>query len=40
MSGYAEGISEMQLPDDAQYIQKPFRFAALLNMLGLTLRKP
>ncbi len=40
MSGYAEGISETQLPDDSQYLQKPFRFATLLNMLRLTLRKP
>ncbi len=39
MSGYAEGISETQLPDDSQYLQKPFRFATLLNMLRLTLRK-
>ena len=39
MSGYAEGISETQLPDDAQYLQKPFRFATLLNMLRITLRK-
>ena len=40
MSGYAEGISETQLPDDAQYLQKPFRFAALFNLLRLTLQKP
>jgi len=40
MSGYAEGISETQLPDDAQYLQKPFRFATLLNLLRLALRKP
>ena len=40
MSGYAEGISETQLPEDAQYLQKPFRFATLLNLLRLTLRKP
>ncbi|HLZ13244.1 MAG TPA: ATP-binding protein [Candidatus Acidoferrum sp.] len=39
MSGYAEGISEMQVPDDAQYLQKPFRFATLLNLLRLTLAK-
>lgn len=39
MSGYAEGISETQLPDDAQYLQKPFRFATLLNLLGSSLRK-
>jgi two-component system, cell cycle sensor histidine kinase and response regulator CckA len=39
MSGYAEGISETQLPDDSQYLQKPFRFATLLNTLRLTLRK-
>jgi len=40
MSGYAEGISETQLPDDAQYLQKPFRFAVLLNLLRATLTKP
>jgi nitrogen-specific signal transduction histidine kinase/CheY-like chemotaxis protein len=39
MSGYAEGISETQLPEDAQYLQKPFRFATLLNQLRLTLTK-
>jgi two-component system cell cycle sensor histidine kinase/response regulator CckA len=39
MSGYAEGISETQLPDDAQYLQKPFRFATLLSQLRLTLTK-
>ena len=40
MSGYAEGISETQLLDNTQYLQKPFRFATLLNMLRLTLHKP
>src|SRR5262249_23161141 len=33
MSGYAEGISENQTPDEAQYLQKPFRLATLLNAL-------
>ena len=39
MSGYAEGISEIQLQEDAQYHQKPFRFATLLNLLRRTLTK-
>jgi PAS domain S-box-containing protein len=33
MSGYAEGLPEMKLPDGALFLQKPFRFAALLDSL-------
>lgn len=39
MSGYAEGISESQLPDNSYYLQKPFRFATLLNLLREILRE-
>ncbi len=37
MSGYAEGISETEHPNDAHYLQKPFRFAAMLDLLRATL---
>jgi len=30
MSGYAEGLPDMQLPPEALFLQKPFRFSALL----------
>ena len=33
MSGYAEGLPDMKLPDGALFLQKPFRFAALLDSL-------
>jgi two-component system cell cycle sensor histidine kinase/response regulator CckA len=33
MSGYAEGLPGMQLPPDALFLQKPFRFSALLDCL-------
>jgi hypothetical protein len=33
MSGYAEGLSKTQLPPVALFLQKPFRFAALLEAL-------
>lgn len=33
MSGYAEGLPEMQLPSGARFLQKPFRFSALLESL-------
>jgi len=33
MSGYAEGLPEMQLPRGASFLQKPFRFSALLETL-------
>ncbi|MBS1841354.1 MAG: PAS domain S-box protein [Acidobacteria bacterium] len=37
MSGYAEGISETEHPSDAFYLQKPFRFAAMLDLLRTAL---
>jgi two-component system, cell cycle sensor histidine kinase and response regulator CckA len=33
MSGYAEGLPEMKLPDGALFLQKPFRFSTLLETL-------
>ena len=33
MSGYAEGLAEMQLPPGGLFLQKPFRFSALLDRL-------
>jgi CheY-like chemotaxis protein len=33
MSGYAEGLPEMKLPADALFLQKPFRFSALIAIL-------
>ena len=33
MSGYAEGLAEMQLPPGALFLQKPFRFSSLLTSL-------
>jgi CheY-like chemotaxis protein len=33
MSGYAEGLPEMKLPPGALFLQKPFRFSALLESL-------
>ena len=35
MSGYAEGFSEAQLPESSTFLQKPFRFATLLEQLKL-----
>jgi two-component system, cell cycle sensor histidine kinase and response regulator CckA len=40
MSGYAEGLPEMQLPPNSAFLQKPFRFATLLERLKLVQRKP
>lgn len=40
MSGYAEGLPEMQLPPNSAFLQKPFRFATLLEQLKLVQRKP
>jgi len=40
MSGYAEGFPETQIPLDASFLQKPFRFATLLEQLKLIQRKP
>jgi two-component system cell cycle sensor histidine kinase/response regulator CckA len=39
MSGYAEGLEESQLPENAVFLQKPFRFATLLEQLKLVRRK-
>jgi two-component system, cell cycle sensor histidine kinase and response regulator CckA len=39
MSGYAEGLLEMQLPPNSAFLQKPFRFATLLEQLKLVRRK-
>ncbi len=39
MSGYAAGFSEAQIPPDATFLQKPFRFATLLEQLKLIQRK-
>jgi FixJ family two-component response regulator len=33
MSGYAEGLPDMKLPPGALFLQKPFRFSALLESL-------
>jgi hypothetical protein len=33
MSGYAEGLPDMKPPPGALFLQKPFRFAALLTGL-------
>ncbi len=35
MSGYAAGFPEAQIPSDATFLQKPFRFATLLEQLKL-----
>jgi signal transduction histidine kinase len=39
MSGYAEGLPEAQLPENSTFLQKPFRFATLLEKLKLVRRK-
>jgi two-component system, cell cycle sensor histidine kinase and response regulator CckA len=39
MSGYAEGFSEAELPANGVFLQKPFRFATLLEQLKLMRRK-
>lgn len=39
MSGYAEGLPEAQLPANSIFLQKPFRFATLLEQLKLVRRK-
>ena len=39
MSGYAEGLPEAQLPENATFLQKPFRFATLLEQLKLVRRR-
>ena len=40
MSGYAEGFPEAQLPANSVFLQKPFRFATLLEQLRLIRRRP
>jgi two-component system cell cycle sensor histidine kinase/response regulator CckA len=40
MSGYAEGLQESNLPENAVFLQKPFRFATLLEQLKLVRRRP
>jgi two-component system, cell cycle sensor histidine kinase and response regulator CckA len=39
MSGYAEGFPEAQLPAHSTFLQKPFRFATLLEQLKLIRRR-
>ncbi len=39
MSGYAEGFPEAQLPPNSIFLQKPFRFATLLEQLKLIRRR-
>jgi PAS domain S-box-containing protein len=39
MSGYAEGFPEAQLPANSTFLQKPFRFALLLEQLKLVRRR-
>jgi two-component system, cell cycle sensor histidine kinase and response regulator CckA len=39
MSGYAEGFPETELPPNSSFLQKPFRFATLLEQLKLVRRK-
>ncbi len=39
MSGYAEGFPEGELPANSVFLQKPFRFATLLEQLKLVRRR-
>jgi PAS domain S-box-containing protein len=39
MSGYAEGLPETELPPNSAFLQKPFRFATLLEQLKLVRRR-
>jgi PAS domain S-box-containing protein len=39
MSGYAEGFPDLELPPHSTFLQKPFRFATLLEQLKLVRRK-
>ena len=39
MSGYADGFGEAELPANATFLQKPFRFATLLEQLRLIRHK-
>jgi two-component system, cell cycle sensor histidine kinase and response regulator CckA len=39
MSGYAEGGMDQEIPPEAAFLQKPFRFATLMEQLKLVPRK-
>jgi hypothetical protein len=39
MSGYAPGFLDEPIPADASFLQKPFRFASLIEQLKLVPRK-
>jgi two-component system cell cycle sensor histidine kinase/response regulator CckA len=39
ISGYAQNLPEAQIPPDAAFLQKPFRFASLAEQLKLVTRK-
>ncbi len=39
MSGYAEGFQDSPLPENSIFLQKPFRFATLLEQLKLVRRR-
>jgi two-component system, cell cycle sensor histidine kinase and response regulator CckA len=39
MSGYAEGGLDEEIPPEAAFLQKPFRFATLTEQLKLLPRK-
>jgi CheY-like chemotaxis protein len=39
MSGYADGFSEAELPANSAFLQKPFRFATLVEQLKLVRRR-
>jgi len=39
MSGYAEGGMDQEIPPEAAFLQKPFRFATLTEQLKLVPRK-
>ncbi|OLD00208.1 MAG: hypothetical protein DMG35_16650 [Acidobacteria bacterium] len=39
MSRYVEGFPEMRLSPNSAFLQKPFRFATLLEQLKLVQRK-
>ena len=39
MSGYAPGFLDIPIPSDAGFLQKPFRFASLLEQLKLVPRR-
>jgi FixJ family two-component response regulator len=39
MSGYAGGLPELEILSGAVFLQKPFRFASLIEQLTLVKRK-